>query len=420
MAPNLPNVWLLNFGFTRLTENWLTAASWNHASYKPYEQSSAMIMMEYDAVVWRTQNVIGVDAERSRQLLSFLESESKLFVFLIDTHQNKGADLNQSNLGVIVPLLHNQDTSFPKAIKYQKQGRNFILTPQGQISAFREYLEYRSNRWFLSVERRDWVEALAVNAEEEAIAFSLSKYRNRVFFLPAPVSEPHAGIFLNNLLEAISRTADIDETPPTWTNKFKLPGMEQYQRNIDEKKLELSNLEKQVEQNQLGLRQLSSVRDTLLSGDGPRLEKAVIEVLIAIGYQPVSGPKGQEDVTFQHQGKHFLAEVKGATSSASEGHIKQLNAKQTTFVLDNKLPVKGVLIINPWRQHEPSQRETEGRVIFPDAIKPLVEIWKFCLMTSVQLFVIYQLHLKGKLDPAKLSEAIHSTVGPLKGYELKG
>ena len=82
------------------------------------------------------------------------------------------------------------------------------------------------------------------------------------------------------------------------------------------------------------------------------------------------------------------------------------------------MPVKGVLIINPWRHLEPVQREMAGRVMFPDAMMPLADIWRFCLMTSVQLFVIYQLHLQGKLDRDKLAEEIYNTVGPLKGYVL--
>ncbi len=56
--------------------------------------------------------------------------------------------------------------------------------------------------------------------------------------------------------------------------------------------------------------------------------------------------------------------------------------------------------------------------MFPDAMMPLADIWRFCLMTSVQLFVIYQLHLQGKLDRDKLVEEIYNTVGPLKGYVL--
>jgi hypothetical protein len=145
---------------------------------------------------------------------------------------------------------------------------------------------------------------------------------------------------------------------------------------------------------------------------------AVSDVLDALGYDPKPGPKAQQDVTFSHGAHHFLAEIKGVTSSASESHIKQLHAKQTLYVEQNEIDVKGVLIINAYRQYEPAEREAEGRVIFPHAIMKLVEIWRFCMMTTTQLYQIYRLLLEGQLDTEKLAHDIHNTVGPLHGYNL--
>lgn len=161
------------------------------------------------------------------------------------------------------------------------------------------------------------------------------------------------------------------------------------------------------------------LRNALLSADGRTLEGAVKDVLEVVGYDPVPGPIGEHDLTFRHQGHQLLAEIKGSTSSASEQHIKQLHAKLTQFVEKEEIEAKPVLIINPWRQFDPGERGTGERPLFPDAIMKLVKIWKICLMTSLQVLEIYRLHLEEKLDPKRLSEEIHSTVGPLEGYQLQ-
>jgi len=261
--------------------------------------------------------------------------------------------------------------------------------------------------------------SLALNAEDLAVAFSLRRYRNCTYFIP-PLRDDlgHTKLFIENLLDAIKRSVDVDETPPSWTENYALPGMDKLSQELSRVNAGVEKLQLQASSIQEDLNRLKWIKNTLLFGDGKNLEKAVIEVLNEVGYDPNPGLIGQEDLTFHYGGKHFLAEVKGSTSSASEGHIKQLKAKQTRFEENTKLQVKGILIINPWRQYEPGLREKEGGAFFPDAMMPLVDIWKFCLMTSVQLFVIYQMHLQGKLDRDKLSEGIYKTVGPLKGYVL--
>ena len=287
------------------------------------------------------------------------------------------------------------------------------------MSPFREYLEHRPQQWFVSFQKQQWLVPLAVNAEGEAVAFSLADRRHQSYFLPAPVTGPHTRIFLENLLEAISRSSHVTEPAPSWTEIFQLPGIKDLKEKIEKMKSEVSTLEEKVSAYQSDLDRLTWIRNTLLSSDGKNLEEAVKVVLEAVGYHPVPGPKGQQDLTFEHKGTHFLAEVKGATSSASEDHIKQLQAKKTLYIEENKKDVKGVLIINAWRQYEPGQRENGGRVIFPAAIMPLVEIWNFSLITTTQLLEIYRRHLEGSLDRERLAKEIYDVVGPLKGYEMR-
>jgi hypothetical protein len=416
-----PHIWLFNLfsgvggGVPPEIEE---GSNWDLSSnYKSYEGGSGRLLLEYDAVVWRTPEVIAIEHERNRQLQSFLEEGSKVFVFLLDRY-TPGSGIRNSPLGIVSELLSSQYGSIEHVIRNYRQGQRFMPTSQGQVSPFRAYLESSPQRWNIAFEPGEWLVPLAVNTEGDAVAFCLSRFRNRAYFLPAPTHREQVTIFLQNLLEALNRSLATEEPAPSWTNEFPIPGMENLQKQIERASLELSELQAQISTYKEKLDELVRIRNTLLFGDGRNLEQAVNCVLAAIGYNPIPGPVGQQDLTFEHEGKHFLAEVKGSTSSASETHIKQLNSKKTQFIEDQRIDVKGVLIINPWRQHEPAERENKERLIFPEQIMALVNIWKFSLMTTMQLLQIYRLHLEGKLDSHKLASDIYDSVGPLKGYEL--
>ena len=142
-------------------------------------------------------------------------------------------------------------------------------------------------------------------------------------------------------------------------------------------------------------------------------------MLEEIGFNPIEGPIGKHDIVFNYKDKKLLAEIKGSTSSASESHIKQLHAKKTEYESKEKKKVKSILIINPWRQYEPDERENKDRTIYPDALLSLVKIWEISMLTTMQLLEIYNLYLKKKLNKAKLTDTLFNTIGPVIGYVLK-
>jgi len=419
IEPTKPLVMLLNFPEPSAIKELRESASWDESpNYAPYGASSRFLP-EYDAVVWRTPNPIISIGEMNRQLDLFLMDGSKIFIFFICPYACQSGSLDNSTLGIVKYLLKSLDSGFEMALKFNKKGRNLVLTSEGQVSPFREFLEYESQQWFLSIQKRPWLVPLAIDSENESVAFSLANSPNHAFFLPPPVNTAHAKIFLQNLLESINRSTFKVDPVPTWTDKFSLPGIKEKTEEIYNAKFEISKIKEKVVTHKSELDQLKWKRDTLLSGTGKNLENAIEKVLSEIGYNPIPGPAGQEDFTFEHDGKHFLLEVKGVTSSANEGHIKQLHAKQSQFINEHKIDIKGVLIINPWRQYEPSQRHNKDRVVFPEPMMDLVKIYRFCLMTTLQLLAIYRLHLEHKLDLDQFSKDMDNTIGPLKGYSLE-
>lgn len=414
-ANEKPRIWLLGFPFspayTEFGNNFDLDLS---ANYRTLTQGSGSLLLEYAAIVWNFTEPVQGESERDRQVEHFLK-EGKILVYLLNEHRTVPGP--NSVLGPVWSLLQKEDSGVESAILLRNRGRQSSLPSHGLVSPFRGYLE-SPHEWRLAFARCEWLLPLALNASQEVVGFSLAKYPSNTFFLPPPHTLQHARLFVRSLVEAIRRTVVLSEPSPTWVEQFLLPGMIELNTEIESYGHDISAIEVKRQGARSRLDELTWVRNTLLSADGKNLEKAVQHVLEQIGYNPLVGPLGHHDLTFEYKAQHFLAEVKGATSSASEEHIRQLNAMRTRYIEEKKTDTKGVLIINPWRQFEPEKRESDGRVIFPSSMMTLVEIWKFCLITTIQLLQIYRLHLQGALNPEKLADEIHRTVGPLKGYDL--
>jgi hypothetical protein len=414
-ASRKPRVWFVGFPYPASFSGMEKQLDLDRSpNYRTHTDNSGSLLLEYDAVVWNfTEPLIG-DIERDRQLELFLK-EKKILVYFLNPQRTVPG--HNSLLGPVWPILEKEDSGVTSSIVTSNHGRQILLTSYGLVSPFRDYLEHFS-RWFVAFKTRTWLVPLALNASDEAVAFSLTKYQRNTFFLPPPLDLPYARIFLDSLIEALGTILGSSEPSPTWTQRFALPGMKEIDAEIQSQIRKISDIEKQKSDSESKLDHLTWIRNTLLSSDGKDLEKAVNYVLTELRYHPAEGPLGLHDLTFEYNDNHFLAEVKGTTGSASEEHVRQLNAMKTRYVEENKKDTKGVLFINAWRQFEPDKRETEGRVIFPYPMMKLVEIWKFCLITTAQLLQIYRLHLQGSLNVEKLAKEINATVGPLKGYAL--
>src|SRR6266571_3021935 len=127
-TPNL-RIWLLNvIDEPSELEDLRSRATWDwRSAYKSGDDKSAPLLLEYDAVVWKTSpQALQVDAERNRQLDAFLKRGSKVFVYLLD--QAAPVDIVSSLLFASQPRLSKRSN---------KAGRHLELTPEGQLSPLR-------------------------------------------------------------------------------------------------------------------------------------------------------------------------------------------------------------------------------------------------------------------------------------------
>lgn len=410
-----PRIWLLGSEFY-VAEEILNIADIEEGDYEPYATESADLMSEYQGVVWKTPSPVKPNGERHKQLNTFLERDEGILVFFLNLYVG---DNSVSTLSVVSNLWVNKIGQIQETILFNRKGLKYDITKEGQISPFREYLEIPPTQWFIALKQTDKIIPLALNADNQAIAFSLKEYPHTSFFLPPPKDSNHQDLLLKELIEAISSIRDFNEDVPNWVSNYKILKMNKLKSIIDESENKIQKISIKVKKVKTKFSHLEQIRNILLIGDGKALEKVVNQVLKEIGFNPIEGPVGKHDIIFSYEDKKFLAETKGSTSSTSEKNIKQLQAKKTEYEAQEKEKVKGTLIINPWRQYLPDERENKDRTIYPDALMSLVNIWEISMLTTMQLLEIYKLHLEKKLDKKKLAETWFNTVGPVKGYDLK-
>jgi hypothetical protein len=175
-------IWLFDIISRDKLGGLILQAQWDcYSAYKCREFNSAPLMLEYDAVVWRTPMPVVQDVERNRQLEVFLANDSKLFVFLVEPYATGN---NGSTISVVEALLHGQDSKFMSRMHVHKTGRNLVLTPDGQLSPFREYLEHKSSQWHVAFELGDWLRLWHVTRKEmRLLLLSLSTRIAPIFSL---------------------------------------------------------------------------------------------------------------------------------------------------------------------------------------------------------------------------------------------
>lgn len=140
------------------------------------------------------------------------------------------------------------------------------------------------------------------------------------------------------------------------------------------------------------------------------------DVLNEVGIKAKDGKKAREDLVFIRNNEHFLIEVKGCEKSANKSHVKQVESHKKEYTDENEIVVKGILLINAWRRLPLEERNTADRPIFPNEIMKLVNLYKICLMTTQQLFVIYCKQLEGNFDLNTFIEKLKNSNGRFEGF----
>ncbi len=377
--------------------------------------SHADILTEYNAIVIDTMDLTPQHPERYSQLQSFLSESQGIFVFILNEYRgNWDAAFNYSTVWNLL----SQEVGFPPSIfHYQRSGSNFKITNQGQTSAFNQYLDGEGKNWQITLKKEfgNSVIPLAMNADNDIVAFTLKSYENRCYFLPQVTDTEE--LLWQAVLGLVYGTLGTTQPVADWVKEYTLPT---YQDNLDEiitRENKIHDLENEKKKFQDEKERLESIRNTLLFRDGIVLQRIVKDVLMLLGIAAEDGPDGREDVTFVHGSKHFVLEVKGLTKSAGEKDVTQLHSKKVQYESEKRVEAKGILIVNAWRTFPLEERNSPDKPVFPDQMMAITRIWKVALVTTQQLFVAYCQRIEGNFNLEEFVEKLSTSVGPLSNYE---
>ena len=197
---------------------------------------------------------------------------------------------------------------------------------------------------------------------------------------------------------------------PEWINNIEYFSNKSYLSEKDEILKQLDVLEKEISKN--------NRFKSILYSNGDELVGVVKEILVDIFKLPDSHftDVKKEDFRFECGDINFIVEIKGINTNVKDGNIAQCKKHVTDLIAedDTKSPdnVKGLLIINPQRNIEPSKREPIHANQISYAIRDGILI-----ITTLELLKLYQAYTKDGTVSNACFDTFKNNVGEFKFEE---
>lgn len=229
----------------------------------------------------------------------------------------------------------------------------------------------------------------------------------------APVAVPEAPPPTPVRQPASPQPASVASTGngTVWVTQYVIPEMEAILAEIQELTDFIRELEQRKAELEKKVQEREVLRDALLTGSGLTLKRAVRDVFSEFGVSVLLDMADSSAAVLEHKGLDFVVEVTACDGPISLAHIRQLNHWVEDFIATHGRQPKGLLIANPFVSLPLDQRETNGHVAFPEELRLLAEErYKFCLLTTSQLFVAYCKFKEGQLNVNEFMTELFETV----------
>lgn len=252
---------------------------------------------------------------------------------------------------------------------------------------------------------------------EKAIGLQLILGEAQIFVVPMNFNSKEAGQLYQHLLNSAeewrNNVQDI-QLPKiaqsiTWTREKAI------RKQIDKATEEVEKLSatlKELREQSIDVEKWKH----LIFSDGIAFQNICVDAFKKLGFKIVDTSDQKADITMQNDTQKIICEVKGKTKSAAEKDAAQLEKFILTEKIENDTQnIKGILVINAYRNENPKEREKA----FPDQMIPYSKNAKHCLMTGLDL---WSLVIQAEEDPEKITEfqeKILNSIGVLRGSSWK-
>lgn len=241
---------------------------------------------------------------------------------------------------------------------------------------------------------------LATGGSGIPIAAEFEVNGGRVIFLPAfqdaiSHNRPELARAIVELcirLDAHGSAAD----PPYWSRSVPVPGLEQVEAEVEEAEAaasEATALARAVRERHDGLAR----HRRLLYEDGPVFAGSVADSLRLLGFA-VEGGAGAPIVATSESTKAFV-EVESSREQIVEWPYVRLQRRLEEHLLKQSEQLKGIVVINAYRDQAPDQR-TEPST---EALRVACENYRYTLVTAETIFALVQRVLGGAEESTLLA-----------------
>lgn len=250
---------------------------------------------------------------------------------------------------------------------------------------------------------------IATNLADNPVAFESPMGNGRTIYLPY-YDFSNGGeeiLFLRDLLNCIENRYKVprDRVVPSWASKpgYRLPSeaeMDEQARTIEKQRTTLNRIK------------------SILWLDGEELVNSLGETFTKLGIRcEVKEREGRHDLEITEPELHAIVEVKGLSGYANDEPVRQL-LDWWTRVANQGNEVKGVLIVNDFKDIEPALRQNKmnetirgSKGPFTANAETIAIGMNFCLLTSNQLFELVKVDMAGRFDKLAFLRKLKNTKG---------
>lgn len=205
--------------------------------------------------------------------------------------------------------------------------------------------------------------------------------------------------FVNKTLDEVFDVKSNVEgrSPPTWVSDCKLPGEERIEVEIEKKKEEIEELDKELDD-------ITSSKRLLYETNEP-LEQIVRDSLRELGFKVEDEVPGKRDGILYTSEINFAIEVTGTT-----GGIKLSKARQLDDWVENvtvEFPdeeVSGLLIVNSEMNTNPEDRDVR---VEPNVENYMEQRGNYKILTTIDLYEMVKLALSEEVDKDSLEQMFY-------------
>lgn len=377
---------------------------WNTASFQTQFDATLSTLFSSKNINSRIKTK-EIFQSRTKEMISFAENGGNLIIFT-------GGDTEIKRL----TKEHLDPTAISIFKPIRKSGRRYqkIEDPELQSIISRIYPDIF---YSYTLNNKKFKNLITVPKTGETISsYHITERGGIILAMPYPPGNFVPTGEIKSLIKKIktSPKEKIQPLIPEWTDSYKLKEEKQKIEENENITLKIQKLENEIKSNEKSISRLREWKNLFASHDSP-LEKTAVQAFESLGFRATLGPETHCDIICVKDNTVLAVEAKGLTKNTKPKNVTQCNrwVSDITSALDHTTEesdgtikayikcleklgvnfptssedweVKGVLLINTFRDSPLEARENPSELSFNDQVVKQMRRHKMAGLTGIQL-----------------------------------